>query len=269
MAPPTANTSLSTRVMSLVQTLQFAWFTGHVLTLLGTLTYLLTVALFRSNTLLYKTAYFGALLSYGVVIYKSHGRPQPNAEYARKLVMDENAQYLLLAFFWFFSSPITVTLIPFFTFSAFHALGYVRTNIIPNVFPRTAAAAGTTGDAPIAWQSKTQQQIKTWTDKYYGVAMRFVAQSEVTIIAVRLMFGLLRLNVVPIVLFAQFLRFRYHLSTYTRQTFTELRVKMDQMLLPPTAHARIPPVVAKVYNMAKGMITKFGDSIVQQQAPAQ
>lgn len=70
-------------------------------------------------------------------------------------------------------------------------------------------------------------------------------------------------------MFAQFLRFRYHLSTYTRQTFTELRVKMDQMLLPPTAHARIPPVVAKVYNMAKGMITKFGDSIVQQQAPAQ
>lgn len=83
-------------------------------------------------------------------------------------------------------------MIPFFTFSAFHALGYVRTNIIPNVFPRTAAAAGTTGDVPVAWQSKTQQQIKTWTDKYYGVAMRFVAQSEVTIIAVRLMFGLLR-----------------------------------------------------------------------------
>lgn len=83
-------------------------------------------------------------------------------------------------------------MIPFFTFSAFHALGYVRTNIIPNVFPRTAPAAGTSGDVPITWQAKTQQQIKTLTDKYYGIAMRFVAQSEVTIIAVRLMFGLLR-----------------------------------------------------------------------------
>lgn len=85
-------------------------------------------------------------------------------------------------------------MIPFFTFSAFHALGYVRTNIIPNVFPRPTASATSSGDAPasICWQTKTQQQIKSWTDKYYGVAMRFVAQSEVTIIAVRLLFGLFR-----------------------------------------------------------------------------
>lgn len=70
-------------------------------------------------------------------------------------------------------------------------------------------------------------------------------------------------------MFAQFLRFRYHLSTYTRQTFTDLRVKMDRLLLPPTADARIPPVVAKVYNIAKGMVTKFGDSIVQPAPAAQ
>ncbi|KAI7893734.1 uncharacterized protein EV154DRAFT_439371 [Mucor mucedo] len=267
MAPPTASTPLSVRVTALVKTLQFAWFVGHAFTLFGTLAYVITVALFRSNALFYKAAYFGALLSYGVVIYKSHGKPQPNAVYARKLVMDENAQYLLLAFFWFCSSPITVTLIPFFTFSAFHALGYIRTNIIPNVFPRTA----TSGDAPatISWQSKTQQQIKAWTDQYYGVAMRFVAQSEVTVIAVRLTFGLFRFNFLPVILFCQFLRFRYHLSTYTRQTFTELRVRLDTLLLPPNADARIPAVVPKVYVMAKDMITKFGDSIVQQQAPAQ
>lgn len=89
-----------------------------------------------------------------------------------------------------------MTLIPFFTFSAFHALGYVRTNIIPNVFPRPAAAtaAAGSGDAPanVSWQAKTQQHIKSWTDKYYGHAMRFVAQSEVTIIAVRLILGLFR-----------------------------------------------------------------------------
>lgn len=88
-----------------------------------------------------------------------------------------------------------VTLIPFFTFSAFHALGYVRTNIIPNLFPRPAStSAASSGDAPAAvtWQAKTQQQIKSITDKYYGDAMRFVAKSEVTIIAPRLFFGLFR-----------------------------------------------------------------------------
>jgi hypothetical protein len=81
-----------------------------------------------------------------------------------------------------------VTLIPFFTFSTFHALGYIRTNVIPNVFPRPASS----GDAAVTWQAKTQQQIKSLTDKYYGNAMRFVAQSEVTVIAVRLFFGLFR-----------------------------------------------------------------------------
>lgn len=81
-------------------------------------------------------------------------------------------------------------MIPFFTFSAFHALGYIRTNIIPNVFPRTVASGD--ASAAISWQSKTQQQIKALTDQYYGVAMRFVAQSEVTVIAVRLSFGLFR-----------------------------------------------------------------------------
>lgn len=80
-------------------------------------------------------------------------------------------------------------MVPFFTFSAFHALGYVRNNIIPNVFP---TAARTNGDAPATWQAKAQQGIKTWTDKYYSTAMRFVAHSEVTIIAPRLILGLFR-----------------------------------------------------------------------------
>ncbi|KAI8083362.1 uncharacterized protein B0P05DRAFT_467831 [Gilbertella persicaria] len=263
MAPP-ATASFQERALALVKTLQFAWFFGHVLTLYGTLTYTLSVLLFRSNSSFYKIAYLGALVSYGVVIYKSHGRPQPNAEYARKLVMDENAQYLLLALFWFFSNPITVSLIPFFTFSAFHALGYIRTNIIPNLFPRPTTASNS-GDASVSWQAKTQQQIKSLTDKYYGAAMRFVAQSEVTVIAVRLLIGLLRLNFMPIILFAQFLRFRYHLSTYTRQTFTELRVKFDGLLLPPSVDPRIPPVVTKAYITIRDMITRFGNSIVQQQ----
>jgi hypothetical protein len=78
------------------------------------------------------------------------------------------------------------------------------------------------------------------------------------------------LNFLPIILFSQFLRFRYHLSTYTRQTFTELRVRLDSLILPPSADPRIPAVVPQVYKMAKNMITKFGNSIVQQQpAPAQ
>ncbi|EIE91502.1 hypothetical protein RO3G_16213 [Rhizopus delemar RA 99-880] len=219
---------------------------------------------------LVKVTYFGAMLSYGVVLYKSHGIPQASSAYMRKLVMDENAQYFLLAVYWFISNPIAVTLlslvtlIPFFTFSTFHALGYVRTNIIPNIFPAATSNNGTT----VTWQAKTQQKIKAWTDKYYSVAMRFVAHSEVTVIAVRLLLGVFRLQLVPIFLFAQFLRFRYHLSSYTRQTFTELRVRFDSLLLPPTADPRIPPVISNAYNVAKIWVSKFGEAGVQRQPAA-
>lgn len=85
-----------------------------------------------------------------------------------------------------------VTLIPFFTFSTFHALGYVRTNIIPCVFPRPATPAAGSESSATTWQANVQEKIKSLTDKYYGAAMRFVAQSEVTVIAVRLLLGLFR-----------------------------------------------------------------------------
>lgn len=86
-----------------------------------------------------------------------------------------------------------VTLIPYFTFSIFHALGFVRTHIIPNVFPRPPnTTGGSNAAAAPSWQAKTQQTIKALNDKYYNLAMRFVAQSEVTVIAVRLILGLFR-----------------------------------------------------------------------------
>lgn len=65
-------------------------------------------------------------------------------------------------------------------------------------------------------------------------------------------------------LYAQFLRFRYHLSSYTRQAFTVLRTTLDRLLLPPTADPRIPPAVAKVYVTLKDMVVRFGQAVVQQ-----
>lgn len=55
------------------QTLQFAWFAGHVLTLVGSALYFLSVVMFRASSKAYTIAYVGALLSYGVVVYKTHG----------------------------------------------------------------------------------------------------------------------------------------------------------------------------------------------------
>ncbi|ORZ15097.1 hypothetical protein BCR42DRAFT_416401 [Absidia repens] len=262
--PPSSNRSFGERILQLVQSLQFSWFVGHVLTLLGTLFYILSYIAMRAAVKPYKIAYLGALVSYGVVIYKTHGFPKFNTAYGQRLVMDENVQYFLLALYNFFSDPIEVTLIPFVTFSIFHALGYTRTNIIPTVFPSPQQPTSSSTPAP-TWQSNTQQTIKSWTEKNYSSAMRFVATAEVTIIMPRLLLGLFRLRIVPVVLFAQFLRFRFHFSTYTRQAFTQLRANLDHSLLPPTANPRVPAFVSRFYATAKEMVISFGESVVQRQ----
>ncbi|KAI9484337.1 hypothetical protein BDB00DRAFT_775144 [Zychaea mexicana] len=262
MPTPSPSSSLQDRILNLVQTLQFAWFAGHVLTLVGSALHFLSVVMFRSASKPYTIAYVGALISYGVVIYKTHGTPQLNTHYAQRLVMDENVQYLLLALYWFFSKPISVTLVPFATFSTFHALGYVRSNIIPTVFPvPPSTASSSSGSGPVTWQAKTQQRIKSWTDKNYDAAMRFVAQIEVVGIMGRLLLGVFRFQIMSIFLYAQFLRFRYHLSTYNRQAFTRLRVVLDNVSRDP----RVPPVVVRAYMSAKDMIIRYGQAVVQQQ----
>ncbi|KAG0162049.1 hypothetical protein DFQ30_004196, partial [Apophysomyces sp. BC1015] len=226
----------------------------------GSLLYVLGTLTFRAGAGAHTAAFFGALVSYGVVIYKKHGVPQLNSAFAQRLVMDENVQYLLLAIYWFFSPPLLVTLVPYATFSWFHALGYIRTQLLPTVAP---VAAGSTDN----WQKKAQTVIAKWIDETnYKSAMRMVAQTEVVGIMGRLILGLFKLRIMPIFVFAQFLRFRYYMSNHTREAFSELRANLDRLLLPPTGHPSIPPMVTKAYVTLKEMIIRYGE-VVTQQAP--
>ncbi|CDS13822.1 hypothetical protein LRAMOSA05996 [Lichtheimia ramosa] len=245
---------LQERLLGLVQTLQFAWFTGHFLTLLGTAFHLLSVVTFRTWVVPYRFAYVGALLSYGVVVSKTHKSIKLNAVYLQRLVMDENVQYMLLALCWFFVNPVTVTLLPFATFSLFHSLGYVRNKILPTVYPSECKEI-------TSWQFKIRQGIQMWTEKNYTSAMQFVAQTEVVAVMGRLLLGIFRLRLMPIFFFAQFLRVRYHFSSYTRQSFTNLRRTLDTI----TADPRVPPSVRSAYLAAQEMVIRFGQSLIQQQ----
>lgn len=121
--------------------------------------------------------------------------------------MDENSQYLILATFWLFSRPIMgiimldilinrinelciVSLIPYMTFSTFHVLDYVRTSIIPTLFPRPVNTTSTDG-VPSTWQTRAQGNIKSLYDQHYLPAMRVVSRVEVIIIPGRLFLGVL------------------------------------------------------------------------------
>jgi hypothetical protein len=103
MAPPPAATSgtLQERLLALVQTLQFAWFVGHVFLLGCTIRYGLSYIMLRYYSrwaqFTYRTAFVSAAVTYGIVVFKgyrarSKAGKQPASPLA--LVADENVQYL-------------------------------------------------------------------------------------------------------------------------------------------------------------------------------
>ena len=100
--PPPADMPLTQRLMALAETLQFAWFCGHVTLLLCTVQYALAYITFKYYSGLakftYRTAFVAAAATYGIVVYKSvrararQGRAQSGGIMA--LLGDENVQYL-------------------------------------------------------------------------------------------------------------------------------------------------------------------------------
>lgn len=101
--PPPSNLTLQERVMRLAQTLQFAWFIGHVSLLLCTLRYGLSYITFnyysRWARFSYRTAFIAAAVTYGIVVYKGYRarmrQGKPTGVVA--LLTDENVQYLGMA----------------------------------------------------------------------------------------------------------------------------------------------------------------------------
>jgi hypothetical protein len=76
-----------------------------------------------------------------------------------------------------------VTLIPFFVFSIFHTLTYLRSHLLPLLFTSTEK----TPDIIRQLDLKIQQ----FTDNYHTSAMHYVAYIEVIGILGRLLFGIL------------------------------------------------------------------------------
>lgn len=97
----TSSQPLQQRLIALAQTLQFAWFVGHVTLLLCTLRYSLSYIFFNwySKTAIftYRLAFVAAAVTYGIVVFKGYrarqkgGKPQASP---LALLADENVQYL-------------------------------------------------------------------------------------------------------------------------------------------------------------------------------
>jgi transmembrane protein 33 len=92
--------TLQERLVRLAQTLQFAWFVGHVSLLLCTLRYGLSYLTFnyysRWAQFSYRTAFISGAVTYGIVVYKGYRarvrQGKPTGILA--IATDENVQYL-------------------------------------------------------------------------------------------------------------------------------------------------------------------------------
>lgn len=98
--PPPASLPLGQRLAALAQTLQFAWFTGHVALLLTTLRYSLSYITFNYNSkwaaFSYRVAFLSACVTYGIVVYKAYRARTRAGKQGGVLTLaaDENVQYL-------------------------------------------------------------------------------------------------------------------------------------------------------------------------------
>lgn len=250
---PPATAPLSARLSKLVLSLQFLWFLGHVLTVFQAGWFILVGRFFggsgnaRSG---YTKALWGVLLSYGIIIFKSHGIPQISRAHFQRIMMDENSQYFMLALAWVSSKPIWIILVPYFVFSIFQTINYTRAEILPVLFPPSSPLHKTIS-------ARVSPAILNFSRTYQVQALRIVAYLEVWAMLPYLTFSILtgHVSLMMPVLYAMFLRFKFFQSPVTREAFGELKVRLDGII-----ETERSPLWAKAfYRKAVDAIVKFGD----------
>ncbi|PIA98983.1 Nucleoporin POM33 [Cercospora beticola] len=260
MAPPatSANEPLQERLLKLAQTLQFAWFVGHVTLLLTTLRYSLSYIFFnyysRWAQFSYRTAFIAAAATYGIVVFKGYrarakAGKQPSSPLA--LAGDENVQYLAMALIWLFSRQYPLALLPYAVYSVFHVLTYTRGILLPVLQPQPAAAAG---QKPAGGLADT---IGGFVKNYYDASMSIVAALELAlwfrIFGSALIF--VKGSWIILLAYTIFLRARISQSTFVQGMIRQLGARGDAL----TQRQDVPPAARQAWETAKNVLKTIHD----------
>jgi len=266
--PPSASLPLTQRLLALAQTLQFAWFVGH-LTLLFCisrygLSYITLNYYSKWAQFSYRTAFISAAVTYGIVVYKAfraRSRAGSRAQGgALALAADENVQYLAMALVWLFSKQYPLAMLPFGVYSIFHVATYTRTNLIPTIQPpqQVAPAAGASPAAkPTYKNSALADGIGKFVKEYYDLSMGLVAILEIGLWFRILMAAILftKGSWILILLYTAFLRARFAQSSFVQGQFTQLTARLDAAV----GAQSTPPVARQVWEGVKGGARQFHD----------
>jgi hypothetical protein len=258
--PPPSNGSLVERLKSLAQTLQFAWFIGHVTLLGAVFRYLLSYVTFNyysgAAQVSYRLAFVSAAATYGIVVYKGHiarGRLQGSLpSVLLKLAGDENVQYLGMALVWLYSRQVPLALLPFSIYSIFHVATYTRAHLIPTIRPSNGPAgspASPSGSRSGAKQSPLAETIGRFVKQYYDASMDLVAGLEIALLF-RLAVAILTFSKGSILLFFIYLAFfraRFTQSTFVQQSIRHFTARVDASV----SHQSTPPAVRQAWQAFK------------------
>jgi len=265
--PPSGSLPLTQRLAALAQTLQFAWFVGHLTLLFTIVRYGLSYITFNSSSrwakFSYRTAFISAAVTYGIVVYKAFRARSRAGSKAQggflQIVSDENVQYLAMALVWLFSPQYPLAMLPFGVYSVFHVATYTRTNLIPTLQPpQVAAPAASPGGKPTYKNNPTADVIGKFVKEYYDASMGLVAILEI------LLWGRLLLSALTfskgswilIAIYTAFLRARFAQSSFVQGQFRQLEARIDSLV----GAQSTPPVARQVWEGVKGGARTFHDT---------
>jgi len=250
---------LGQRLAALAQTLQFAWFAGHVTLLLSTLRYGLSYITFnfssRWASFSYRTAFLSACVTYGIVVYKAYRARMRAGKQSGvvALATDENVQYLIMALTWLFSRQIPLAILPFSVYSIFHVATYVRSNLLPTIQPPPAAQAGAKPQA-----SAASDAIGRFVKEYYDGSMTLVALLEIflwfRVFGSALLFQ--RGSWILLVVYTVFFRARVAQSSFVQEAISQLTARIDAQL----ANQSTPPAAKQGWATFKTVVRQAADA---------
>ncbi|KAI1103934.1 hypothetical protein F4804DRAFT_308578 [Jackrogersella minutella] len=262
--PPSANLPLGERVLALAQTLQFAWFSGHLVLLLCIFRYSLSFITFNYTTstarFTYRTAFVSAALTYGIVVYKTwRARQKVGAKNVGVigLLADENVQYLAMALVWLLSPQYSIVMLPYGIYSVFHVATYTRNNVIPTIQPNKAPAGASPGTKSQS-ANPLAEAIGNFVKQYYDASMSIVSALEITIWA-RLFLSAIffqRRSWILIGIYTVFLRTRFAQSSHVQESFRMLESRIDSLV----GAQGTPPAARSVWEGVKTGTRQFHDA---------
>ncbi|KAF2683908.1 hypothetical protein K458DRAFT_303838 [Lentithecium fluviatile CBS 122367] len=259
--PPPATLPLGQRLAALAQTLQFAWFAGHVSLLFATLRYSLSYITFntasRWASFSYRLAFLSACVTYGIVVYKAYRARMRSGKQGGVLALatDENVQYLIMALVWLFSRQIAMAVLPFAVYSVFHVATYVRSNLLPTIQPQQPGASPA-GAKPKA--SGASEMIGKFVKEYYDGSMTLVAILEIAlwfrVFGSALLFQ--KGSWILLVVYTIFFRARVTQSSFVQGAISQITSRVDAQL----ANQSTPPAARQGWQTFKNIIKQAADA---------